>query len=93
MVWLFVACLFTGCAAESVPLQEAPGIRLTVKCDKSEQTKADDTKEGEQSFNENLIQSVDFLFYSGVEPAPDADAVFHIRKELSRDSMQPHVWE
>ena len=93
IVWLFVACLFAGCAAEPVPSREAPSIRLTVKCDESRQTKADENKEGEQAFNENLIRSVDFLFYPGENPDPNTDAVFHIRKELSRDSMQPHVWE
>ena len=93
IVLLLVACLFTGCAIEPVPFQEETGIRLTVKCDQAVQTKADETKEGEQAFNENVIKSVDFLFYPGENPPSDADAVCHIRKELSGDSMQPHIWE
>ena len=50
IVLLLVACLFTGCAIEPVPFQEETGIRLTVKCDQAVQTKADETKEGEQAF-------------------------------------------
>ena len=87
------AVLVTGCVAESVPSAEVPGIQLTVRCMDSSLTKADDTRDGDQAFNENLIRSVDFLFYLGENPDADTPAVFHIRKELTKDSMQPGQWE
>ena len=89
---LAVTVLFAGCARELLPFQDGPGIRLTVRCDSSVQTKAED-KDGEQAFNENLIRSVDFLFYKGMNPDPDADAIYHVRKELSNDPMGPGLWE
>lgn len=95
MVWL--ACLtllLTGCVRENVPSFEEPGITLTVRCDNPLlATKADDTKDGEQGFNENLIKSVDFLFYPGENPGENTDAVHYIRKELSADPMQAGLWE
>ena len=95
MVWL--ACLtllLTGCVRENVPSFEEPGITLTVRCDNPLlATKADDTKDGEQGFNENLIKSVDFLFYPGETPGENTDAIHYIRKELSEDPMQAGLWE
>ncbi len=95
MAWL--ACLtllITGCVREAVPSFEEPGITLTVRCDNPlSTTKADGEKDGEQGFNENLIKSVDFLFYPGSDPSDDTDAIHHIRKELSEDPMQPGLWE
>ena len=91
---LSLACLISGCVAESVPTLEGTGIQLTVRCDNPLLTKADtEDKDGEKPFNENLIKSVDFLFYPGSDPAPDADAVYRIRKELTSDPMQPGQWE
>lgn len=90
---LLLALLITGCATEPVPsLEGVPDLQLTILCDDSAQTKADPTKDGEQTFNENIIKSVDFLFYPGASPSADADAVFHIRKQLSVDSMTPGNW-
>ena len=86
--------LVAGCAREAVPSSGEPGITLTVRCDNPLlATKADDTKDGVQAFNENLIKSVDFLFYPGAAPSEDTDAVHYIRKELSTDPMQPGLWE
>ena len=94
MAWLLcLVLLFAGCTREDVPSLEGPGIRLTVRCHNNElQTKAED-KDGEQAYNENLIKSVDFLFYPGENPGEDTDAVHYIRKELGEDPMQPGLWE
>lgn len=93
-VLLALALPVTGCVREAVPFTEGPGISLTVRCTDPSQTKADtQTRDGNASFNENLIKSVDFLFYPGENPGVEADAVYHIRKELSKDPMQPGVWE
>lgn len=93
IVLLMIALLLTGCAREAAFSTGVPGIKLTVRCDESVLTKADATKDGEQSYNENIIQSVDFLFYPGENPSPSTDAVFHARRELNKDSMQPGSWE
>ena len=95
MVWLLsLTLLLTGCVREDMPSFEEPGIILKVRCDNPLlATKADDKKDGEQAFNENLIKSVDFLFYPGAAPSENTDAVHHIRKELSGDPMQPGLWE
>ena len=93
IVLLMIALLLTGCAREAAFSTGVPGIKLTVRCDESVLTKADATKDGEQSYNENIIQSVDFLFYPGENPSPSTDAVFHTRRELNKDSMRPGSWE
>lgn len=92
---LSLACLIWGCAAEPVPsLEGTTGIQLTVRCDNPILTKTEtEEKDGEKPFNENLIKSVDFLFYPGSNPAADADAVYRLRKELTSDPMQPGQWE
>lgn len=92
IVLLMVAALFTGCAREIVPSDPEQGIKLTVKCGDTFQTKAD-TREGVKDFNENLIKSVDFLFYPGTNPSADADAVFRVRKVLDKDPMEAAPWE
>ena len=95
MAWLVcLTLLLSGCVREAVPSFEEPGITLTVRCDNPLlATKADGEKDGEQSFNENLIKSVDFLFYPGENPGENTDAVHYIRKELSEDPMQAGFWE
>ena len=90
---LLAALLVTGCTREFVPSAETPGLQLTVRCDRAEMTKATTNKDGEQSYNENLIQSVDFLFYPGSDPSAGTDAVYHVRRELSKDPMQANLWE
>ena len=86
--------ILAGCVKESVYSFDGPGIQLTVRCADIPQTKADpQDKDGVQAFNENLIKSVDFLFYPGENPPADADAVFHVRKELDKDPMQSGIWE
>lgn len=83
---VLLALLVAGCVQEPVPSFDESGIKLTVRCASPSQTRSDTVeKDGEQAFNENVIRSVDFLFYPGEDPAEDADAVFHIRKELSTD--------
>ena len=93
IIFLLIALLVTGCAREVAFSVDTPGIKITIQCDESVLTKAEETKDGEQSFNENIIQSVDFLFYPGENPSASTDAVFHLRRELSRDSMLPGSWE
>ena len=95
MAWLTcLTLLLSGCVREAVPSFEEPGITLTVRCDNPLlATKADGEKDGEQGFNENLIKSVDFLFYPGENPGENTDAVHYIRKELSADPMQAGLWE
>lgn len=88
---LLLAILLTGCAKEFAPSTPVPDLQITVLCGDSDATKAT-TRDGEQTFNENIIKSVDFLFYPASSPSADADAVYHIRKELSRDSMTPGNW-
>lgn len=90
---LLAVLLLEGCTREPVPSWEEPGIQLTVRCDRADITKATTEKDGEQSYNENLIRSVDFLFYPGSDPSADADAVYHVRRELSKDPMQGNLWE
>lgn len=94
MAWiLFLALLISGCARrEDVPSPEGFGIKLTVRCHNPLLTKAEDI-DGEQAYNENLIKSVDFLFYPGENPEEDTDAIHYIRKELGDDPMQPGLWE
>ena len=94
IAWLFcLTLLLAGCVREAVPSMEEPGIMLTVRCDNPLLSKADGTKDGEQAYNENVIHSVDFLFYPGDSPSDNTDALHYIRKELSEDTMQPGLWE
>ena len=90
MVWLLcLAILLTGCAREAVPsLPEGPLIMLTLHPDSALSTNAGETRDGEITYNEDLIQSVDFLFYPGENPSETTDAIHHIRKELTEDSSQ-----
>ena len=100
IVLLFLALLLAGCTRENLPLQEGPGIKLTVRCESPLMTKGDTTpKDGEKGFNENLIKSVDFFFYThtaenpDADPDPDAEAVYHVRKNLYEDPMVDGFWE
>ncbi|MBR4735226.1 MAG: hypothetical protein IK052_03960 [Bacteroidales bacterium] len=90
IVWLLCLALLTaGCAREAVPsLPEGPGITLTIHPDGALATKAGETREGEITYNEDLIQSVDFLFYPGENPSETTDAIHHIRKEVSANSSE-----
>lgn len=91
---VLLALFIAGCARESVPSLDGPGISITVRCVEPSQTKADPVeRDGEQAFNENIIRSVDFLFYPGEDPSASTDAVYHIRRELSKDPMQSGLWE
>ena len=92
-IFLFLAVvLLAGCAREVISSSQEPGIQITLKCGESFQTKAE-TREGEKDFNENLIKTVDFLFYPGTNPSDDADAVFRIRRVLDKDPMESAPWE
>lgn len=96
IAWMsLMTLLLAGCAREPVPFQEEGlGLQLTVRCDAPVQTRAEgEEKDGEQAYNENLIQSVDFLFYPGEDPDAGTDAVHHIRKVLDKDPMQAGLWE
>lgn len=95
ILFLGLAFLLMGCVSEPVPATlDGPGIQLTVRCDNPVLTKAvNENKDGEKAFNENLIKSVDFLFYPGASPDDNVDAVCHVRKVLDSDPMQPGQWE
>lgn len=86
--------MLVSCTAEHLPLQEGPGMKLTVRCESPRMTKGETTpKDGEKGFNENLIESVDFFFYTGENPDPGAEAVYHVRKDLNEDPMVDGFWE
>ena len=92
IIVLLAVILLWGCTAErDFAYGDGARFSLKVRCDNGLMP-VKTPQDGEQSFNENLIQSVDFLFYPGASPSADADAVFHIRKQLSRDSMTPGNW-
>lgn len=76
-----------GCIDDIFPGIGGTRLELTVSCDDATMTKAED-KPGETAFNENIIKSVDFLFYPGENPGMDAQAAYHIRKELGEDAAQ-----
>lgn len=73
--------LVSACTKEP---EEHDGLRieLSVRCDEPNLTKAetDDTRDGENKYNENLISTVDFFFYPGETPDRDAPAVFHVTR-------------
>ena len=80
--------LAAGCVRDMEPFRPASDLVLTVRCEDPALTKADPVEaDGETRFNENLIESVDFFFYPGNEPATDADAVYHERVELDEDPV------
>ena len=89
---LLALLLLMGCTAEKELFQGGgPGVELTVRCDNPLLvTKADpeSTKNGELSYNENLIKSVDFFFYPGKSPDPNVNAVYHIRKEIENTNWE-----
>ena len=92
MMLLCAALLTAGCTAEKDLLRpDGNRFTLTVRCEDALPTRSEG-KDGEQAFNENLIQSVDFLFYVGAAPDADADAVYHVRKELAEDPMTEGDW-
>ena len=81
------ALLFTGCTDEPFPRLGGTCLELTVSCDDTTITKAED-RDGETNFNENLIKSVDFLFFAGENPGMDAQPVYYTRRELGDESPQ-----
>lgn len=86
---LLLCCLLglSGCV-EPIYWQDDPGLVLTLRCDDAILTKGDPSpKEGVRQFNENLVKSVDFLFYRGANPSADQDAVYHVRKEWDDESQ------
>ena len=79
---LAVLLLGVSCSRE----QSAPdrsGIEISVYCcdPVSVKSGSDETRDGEDKYNENLIQSVDFFFYPGQNPDRNSDAVFHVHRE------------
>ena len=95
LLWL-LALIACGCVDELALQKGEPGLTLTVRCDEPVMTRADDPtpKNGVKTFNENLILSVDFLFYPGENPAQDVPAVYHIRRERSvKDAAEADDWE
>ncbi|MBR1873250.1 MAG: hypothetical protein IJ795_08610 [Bacteroidales bacterium] len=86
--------LLTGCFAEPEALRPGPDMVLTVRCEEALAAKSTEA-DGETRFNENLLKSVDFFFYQGDSPSADADAVYHIRKDMDEDpvSFNGSRWE
>ena len=95
LLWL-LALLACGCVGELVPLKGETDLTLTVRCDEPLMTRADEpvSKDGVKTFNENLILSVDFLFYPGASPVADTPAVYHIRKARSvKEAAETDYWD
>ena len=69
-----------GCFTDALSGLGGKDIVLTIRCSDTPLTKADPS--GEDQYNENLIRSVDFLFYPGSTPDPDENAVYRIREEM-----------
>lgn len=88
-ILLLVSLLaLSGCVDEIGPkVMEEEGITLTIRCKDPLLTKAS-PPDGEQQYNENLIKSVDFLFYPGETPDATQPAAFHIRKESTANPEQ-----
>lgn len=79
--WLAVLALAFSCNKASGDISE-PGIEISVRCCNPALSKADsdDTRDGEDRYNENLITDVDFFFYPGDIPDRNADAVYHVHR-------------
>lgn len=94
LLWLLVL-LACGCVDELAPQKGETGLKLTVRCDEPLMTRAEEpvSKEGVKSFNENLILSVDFLFYPGDSFSSNSPAVYHIRKERAMKGNEADDWE
>lgn len=80
LLWL------TGCEVNSVDLGAGEGVVLTIRCTDPVITKAAVAADGD--YHEDLIKTVDFLFYTGETPGDDQNAVFYIRKDLLDDNSQ-----
>ena len=81
--YCLLAALVLGFSCTREPEKcDSSAIEITVRCGDPILSKADedDTQDGENRYNENLISTVDFFFYPGEEPDRDADAVFHVRR-------------
>lgn len=80
---LFAALMLVSACVKEPVAPGGSGIEISVRCGDSFVVKSDtdDTRNGEDKYNENLIKSVDFFFYPGGNPDRDADAVFHVRRE------------
>lgn len=76
--------LFASCTKEP-RAWDGPFIELSVLCDDTRMTKAENedeqtTRDGVGGiYHENLIDWVDFFIYPGDNPSPDANATYHIR--------------
>lgn len=73
--------LVPSCIKES-GASAGTGIEISVRCGDSVAAKSDSdgTRDGEDKYNENLIQYVDFFFYPGKNPDRNADAVYHVQR-------------
>ena len=94
--------MLPGCFVDLGPVDvSGTGIVLTVQCEEPSLTKADDLsereKDGQDTYNENLIKTVDFLFYPGTETGgdlnPDANAVYHTRRTLDDPALNQHRFD
>ena len=83
---MFLLLVLLSCTRES-PVPENQIIELTLTTGGEMETRAgaDGVKDGEDTYNENLISWVDLFFYPGGET--EADAVYHIRRESGKRRM------
>lgn len=79
---LFVLLVLVSACTKEPEEHDGLRIELSVRCDEPNLTKAetDDTRDGENKYNENLISTVDFFFYPGETPDRNAPAVFHVTR-------------
>ena len=85
---LCLVLLAGGCIARD-EIFGGEDMVLTISCSNTVLTKGESgDKGGVDSFNENRIESVDFLFYRGATPDPNTDAFLHLRREISGDAAQ-----
>ena len=76
--------LMLGCTREFVAEPGGVGIEITLDTGGDMLTRAgsDDTQEGVDRYNENLISHVDFFFYPGGDTL--SDATYHVRRESGK---------
>ena len=82
--YCLLAALMLGSACVKEPVAPGgSGIEISDRCGDPVPSKSDpdDTRSGEDKYNENLIQYVDFFFYPGKNPDRNANAVFHVQRQ------------
>lgn len=85
---LLVLLVLVSACTKDPGAYDGPCIELTVRCGDPDFTKADtdDTRDGENKYNENLISTVDFFFYPGENPDRNEPAVLHVSRTSGQRS-------